>query len=46
MEDKLRNKIHQNESMIINLNYSPGQRTHWVGFVKQDLIITKKSASR
>ena len=39
MKDQLPDKIRKNESMIINLDNSIGQGTHWVGFLKKDKII-------
>ena len=39
MKDQLPNKIRKNESMIINLDDSIGQGTHWVCFLKQGKII-------
>jgi len=39
MKDQLPNKIRKNESMIINLDNSTGQGTHWVCFSKKDNVI-------
>ena len=39
MKDQLPHKIRKNESMIINLDDSAGQGTHWVCFSKRDKII-------
>ncbi|MBP1526294.1 MAG: hypothetical protein H9Q67_07375 [Spiroplasma ixodetis] len=39
MKDQLPNKIRKNESMIINLDDSIGQGTHWVCLVKKGKII-------
>ena len=39
MKDQLSNKIRKNESMIINLDDSIGQGTHWVCFLKKDTVI-------
>jgi len=39
MKDQLPNKIRKNESMIINLDDSIGQGTHWVCFLKKDRVI-------
>lgn len=39
MKDELPNKIYKNECMIVNLDNSSGQGTHWVCFTKKDNII-------